>query len=91
MVDQKRITSWPLVHDFVLDDHDRIWIGYAPSTDGGEVEWVGYGADGERIGSFHLPANVTVHRFRGDRLYTDVRDDLDVQTVAVFRLQAETP
>jgi hypothetical protein len=89
MVDQKRITSWPLVHDFVIDDHERAWIGYAPLEDGGDVEWVGYGADGEQIGSFRLPASVTVHRFHGDRLYADVRDDLDVQTVAVFRLHDE--
>jgi hypothetical protein len=86
MLGRKQITTWPLLKDFRLDDRDRIWLAFTPATDSAEVEWEGFDRRGRPVGSFRLPPSATLHRIARERLYTVVTGDLDVPTVAVFRL-----
>lgn len=86
MLARKQVSTWPLLKDFRLDDRDRVWLAFTPASDTAEVEWEGFDRRGRPVGSFRLPPSVTVHRIVGDRLYTVLTDDLDVPSVAVFRL-----
>jgi hypothetical protein len=86
MLASKQVSTWPLLKDFRLDERDRIWLAFTPATDSAEVEWEGFDRRGRPVGGFRLPASVTVHRIVGDRLYAVLTDDLDVPSVAVFRL-----
>lgn len=80
-----RWKTWPLVQDMLVDDQSRIWI--LPVTHAPQVSWIAFDARGRRLATLQLPRSVRPRLIRGDRLYAVSRDSLDVETLAVYRLQ----
>jgi dipeptidyl aminopeptidase/acylaminoacyl peptidase len=80
-----RWKTWPLVQDMLVDDQSRVWI--LPVTHAPQVSWVAFDARGRRLATLQLPRSVRPRLIRGDRLYAVSRDSLDVETLAVYRLQ----
>jgi hypothetical protein len=80
-----RWKTWPLVQDMIVDDQSRIWI--LPVTHAPQVSWIAFDSRGRRLATLQLPRSVRPRLIRGDRLYAVSRDSLDVETLAVYRLQ----
>lgn len=83
-----RWRTWPLVQDMMVDDQSRIWI--LPVTHAPQVSWIAFDARGRRLASLQLPRSVRPRLIRGDRLYAVSRDSLDVESLAVYRLQTSS-
>jgi hypothetical protein len=66
---------------------DRFVLVRRSSEDGGKpTEWDVLSYDGRLAGTLKLPANFGPRVLSGDRLYGVEKDDLDIESVAVYRI-----
>ncbi|HEX2166380.1 MAG TPA: hypothetical protein VHG09_03985, partial [Longimicrobiales bacterium] len=92
-------THIPALWKLLSDGSGRIWVQEYPRAAGGRpVEfkalarsepsnWLVFEEDGALVGQLQFPANTEVLHIDGDRVVVVERDDLDVESVVVYRLQ----
>jgi len=82
--------TWPAIRHILVDDRERLWVSLTPRP-GEDAEWRILNRGG-RVGTLRLPESVQIVTVRGDRAYGVIRDEDDVQSVIVYRVQpAPTP
>lgn len=81
---ESRWRTWPLYEALLVGDGGSLWI--KPSNPAGPNRWFRVAADGTRTGSVVLPDGATPRVFARDRVYCVVKDDMDVETLAVYAL-----
>jgi hypothetical protein len=79
--------TWPLLHDFILDDRNRIWYALWPSRDATGIEWTAVDERGRAREQLTLPTNARLWTVRGRRAYVSETDSLDVPRVVIYDLQ----
>ena len=82
---QQRWRTWPLIDDMLVDDRGGVWIKPARQ---GRNRWLHHDAAGALVGSLELPANAMPRVIAGGRVYSVVKDELDVPRVVVYALEA---
>ena len=75
----------PAFDRFMLDDRQRLWVGGYSSGSSAFVPWHVFDPDGCPVGRVLLPAGVQVLAVRHRRIAGEVRDDLGVRRVVIFR------
>jgi hypothetical protein len=77
---------WPALRGFVVDDHNRVWVGLR-SPFGAMVDW--RPLDGEPRGpEIRFPENAEIMAVRHGRIYVQEIDELDVPAVVVYSVPA---
>ncbi len=74
----------PAFDNFQADDAGNIYFGFDDVTEDSDL-WLKFSADGELLGSFHLPNDVSINRIVGDRIYGNGGQDTSPYAV-VYRL-----
>ncbi len=83
----------PAIGRVILDSDGPIWVGrFRPLSwpiPWEPTDWVILAADGTPTSRVHLPDQARLEEVRGDTLLVVERDSLDVEHVAVYRLQRD--
>lgn len=87
-IDLSRIPDHkPALAGFVVDDEGRLWVSPVLSAAEGTAVDV-FGRDGGYLGRVPLPGRgMTIRAIRGDQLVAVAKDSLDVESVALFRIE----
>jgi hypothetical protein len=89
-VDRSRVPDQkPAYQGWVADEDGFLWV-WPHQAAGEEAALDLFDADGRYLGRIPTPDRIPMHPrpvIRGDRLYTVLRDDLDIQYVTRFRVQ----
>ena len=86
-IDRLGHTTWPLLHDFAVDDRGWIWYALTPARGAAAVEWTAVddrGAERERL---TLPSAARLWTVRRRTAYVSETDSLDVPRVVIYSLQ----
>lgn len=79
-------TVEPAYLEMLTDDQGRLWVrDFAPAWE--DQTWQVFDGGGRWLGSVTTPPGLRVLDIRGDRLLASVKNDLDVETVRVYRLE----
>lgn len=78
---------WPWIHDFLIDDQEKIWIGL-PNHFGAKTRmWKVYNKDGELDNEYKFPLNFTIHQVKKNTVVGELFDFKKfVSTVRVYKL-----
>ncbi len=71
----------------LFDSDNRLWVQEALPPARGSSRWTIYGLSGAALGYALLPAHVRVAAITSDLIVGTTRDDDDVQSVVVYRLE----
>lgn len=86
---ESRWQTWPMYEAMLVDDRRDLWI--KPVSRVGPNRWYRLAADGSRRGHVDLPVNAVPRVIKNDRIYCVVKDELDVQTIAVYAVTRSAP
>lgn len=79
-------TRWPPVGGLLVDDVQRIWLQEYRATRQSETTWHVFAADGTYLDEVTTPAGFTPKVIRDGRMAGVWADELDVQSVRVYRI-----
>lgn len=85
-IERTGITTWPLLHDFTVDDREWIWYALSPPRGAAEIEWTAVDQAGKARERLTLPADARLWTVRGRTAYVSRTDSLDVPRVVVYDL-----
>jgi hypothetical protein len=75
----------PAFDHFKADDAGNVYFGFDDATEDSDL-WLKFTSDGELLASFHLPADVTISRIVGNRIFGNGGQDTSPYAV-VYRLK----
>jgi len=82
--------SYPAYTMVRADTDGNIWVReYPDSPDAPVEEWTVFSAEGEWLGGVELPKTVAVIEIGRDYVLASVRDDLDIESVRMYRLRRQ--
>lgn len=74
----------PAYDRFIVDDRNRVWVRQESVTGPATMWWV-FDQTGEALGYVEVPERSDIQAVRCDEVWLQMRDELDVPSVAMFR------
>lgn len=80
--------TMPAYADMKVDAAGNLWVAdyLGPGEDKGAQQWTIFGPQGELRGTFTAPPRFKLHDIGRDYVLANVRDELDVERVVLYRL-----
>lgn len=78
---------WPPIGGMIADDAHRLWVQEYRSARDGEITWHVFAADGTYVDEVTTPGRFTPQAVRHDMIVGVWRDELDVQSVRLYRIR----
>ncbi len=79
----------PAFSALFLDDNDQLWAREFNLDAAAEQHWIVFGAAGA-LGTVRVPARFTVSAVHGGRVWGVYRDELDIESIRVYALEASS-
>jgi hypothetical protein len=76
----------PVYDDLKVDSDGNLWVATYPRPVDTEQRWYVFGRNGRLIASVYIPVSLQVLDVGRDRVLALTRDELDVETVAIYLL-----
>lgn len=78
---------WPWIHDFLIDDVGRFWIGLPSHFGDNDRVWQVYDVEGNYIRQHKLPADFTVHKIVDNLVFGEFFNfDKFTSTVRIYKV-----
>jgi len=77
---------FPSVRQVFLSDNGDIWVNTFPRPAAVTSEWLRFGGTGGFVCVLAIPLNMKVFQFNDNFLVALLRDDMDIEAVAVFQV-----
>ena len=79
--------GWPPIGGMIAADADRLWVQEYRASRNAPIRWHVFDVDGSYVDEVTTPAHFTPQVIRGGLIAGVWRDDLDVQSVRLYRIR----